>query len=150
MSESDKKMLRAKVLLVDDEEDFTEVLSMRLESRGMVVDVASNGPAALNKIDEKSFDAVILDLAMPGMDGIETLTRMRAKNQDIQVILLTGRATVEKGILAVKSGAAEFLEKPADIDLLVEKVREAQEKKGFLVEKRAEESVSKIMRNKGW
>ncbi len=143
-------MLRAKVLLVDDEEDFTEVLAMRLESRGMAVDIAQDGPTALSKIDEKSFDAVILDLSMPGMDGIETLTRMRAKNQDIQVILLTGRATLEKGIQAVKLGAAEFLEKPADIDLLVEKVREAQEKKGFLIEKRAEESVSKIMRNKGW
>ena len=150
MSKSNKKMLRAKVLLVDDEEDFTEVLAMRLESRGMAVDIAQDGPTALSKIDEKSFDAVILDLSMPGMDGIETLTRMRAKNQDIQVILLTGRATLEKGIQAVKLGAAEFLEKPADIDLLVEKVREAQEKKGFLIEKRAEESVSKIMRNKGW
>ena len=150
MSDTEKKTLKAKVLLVDDEEDFTDVLSMRLENRGMSVDIASDGPSSLKKIDEKPYDAVILDLSMPGMDGIETLTRMRIMNPDIQVILLTGKATLEKGIEAVKQGAAEFLEKPADIDMLVDKLRAAQETKGFLVEKRAEESISKIMRKKGW
>ena len=143
-------MATAKVLLVDDEEDFTSVLSQRLEARGLQVDVLDSGVEALDRVIEKSYDAVILDLAMPEMDGIETLKRMRAKNPDIQVILLTGRATLEKGIEAVKLGAAEFLEKPADINTLVEKVKVAQEKKGFLFEKRMEESVSDIMKKKGW
>jgi len=142
--------MNAKVLLVDDEEEFTEILSERMETRGLQVDTANNGFNAIELAAQKSFDAIILDLAMPEMDGIETLRQLLVKNPDLQIILLTGHATLEKGIEAVKLGAVEFLEKPVNIDKLLEKVYEAQMKRIELYEMRAEETLSEIMKRKGW
>ncbi len=139
-----------RVLLVDDEEDFTDILSARMETRGLLVDVSPNGIDALEKADRTSYDAVILDLAMPGMDGIQTLKRLLAKNPDIQVILLTGYATLEKGLEAIKSGAMEFLEKPVDIDKLMGIISQARDKTVQLTEKRIEEAINRITRKKGW
>jgi CheY-like chemotaxis protein len=90
--------IKADVLLVDDEEQFLKVLSKRLEGRGMKVDTSTSGEDALNRVQGKEFDAIILDLAMPGMSGIETLKRIRSENPDVQIIMLTGHGTVEKGI----------------------------------------------------
>lgn len=143
-------MNQERILLVDDEQEFVQALSERMESRGLQVDAATSGETALEKVKEKSYDAVILDLAMPGMDGIETLKNMLEENPDLQVILLTGRATVQKGIEAVKLGALDFLEKPAKIDLLLEKIKEAKTNRIILVEKRNEEKIRKIMGTKGW
>ena len=94
-----------RVLLVDDEKEFTDVLSQRMEARGLHVDVAATGLDALAKVEEKNYDAIILDLLMPGIDGIETCKRMLKANPDLQIILLSGHATVEKGVKAVKTGA---------------------------------------------
>jgi len=143
-------LIKTKVLLVDDEQDFTSVLAERMETRGLQVDIAGSGMEAMERVKGRSYDAIVLDLAMPEMDGIETLKHLLAQNPDLQVILLTGRATVEKGVEAVKHGAVEFLQKPADIETLVEKIREAQAKKVFLFEKRVEKSISEIVRKKGW
>jgi len=143
-------MAKAKVLLVDDEEDFTATLSERMQDRGLDVDVSSSGPEAIERVQEKGYDAVILDLAMPGMDGIETMKRLLAENPDLQVILLTGRGTVRSGVEAMASGAMEFLEKPADIDLLLEKIGRAQANRVLLMEKRVEETITDILRTKGW
>jgi DNA-binding NtrC family response regulator len=93
---------------------------------------------------------VILDLAMPGLDGIATLKLLLAQNPDMQVILLTGHATLEKGVEAVKSGAIEFLEKPIDLDLLLGKIRDARKTGQQLREKRLAESLDDILRSKGW
>jgi len=143
-------MAKAKVLLVDDEEDFTATLSERMQDRGLDVDVSSNGPEAIDRVQEKGYDAVILDLAMPGMDGIETMKRLLAENPDLQVILLTGRGTVRKGVEAMSAGAMEFLEKPADLDLLLQKIDKAQANRVLLMEKRVEETITDILRTKGW
>lgn len=143
-------MAKVKVLLVDDEEDFTDVLSERMKERGLDVDVSDNGPDAIEKVRGKGFDAVVLDLAMPGMDGIETLKRLLGENPDLQVILLTGRATVRDGVDAMSAGAMEFLEKPVDIDLLMKKIQEAQVNRVLLMEKRAEETITEILQKKGW
>ena len=143
-------MAGAKVLLVDDEKDFTEVLAERMETRGMTVDVVDTGMAAIDKVKEKGYDAIILDLAMPEMDGIETLKHVLGVNPDLQVILLTGRATLEKAVEAVKLGAVEFLEKPADIKVLVEKIEAAQKERLRLMEKRLDERISKVTGKKGW
>ncbi len=140
----------ARVLLVDDEAEFVEVIAERMENRGLQVSTANDGQTALKIASEKYFDAIILDLAMPGMDGIETLKRLLIQNPDLQVILLTGKATLEKGIEAVKLGAVEFLEKPAKIDLLLEKILKAQGERLLLNEKRAEKTVAEIMKRKGW
>jgi DNA-binding NtrC family response regulator len=143
-------MAKEKVLLVDDEIDFTEVLSERMESRGLEVDVATSGPAALEKAHGKSYDAIILDMAMPEMDGIETLKRLLADNPDLQVILLTGRATVKQGIEAMKIGAMDLLEKPAELERLLEKIEQATTNRMLLVEKRTEEKIKEILETKWW
>jgi DNA-binding NtrC family response regulator len=143
-------MAKATVLLVDDEEDFTATLAERMEERGLDVDVSSNGSEAIERVRGKSYDAVVLDLAMPGMDGIETMKRLLGDNPDLQVILLTGRATVRKGVEAMSAGAMEFLEKPADLDELMEKIGTAQEKRLLLMEKRVQQTITDILRTKGW
>jgi two-component system OmpR family response regulator len=139
-----------KVLLIDDEEEFTKTLSERMESRGLKVDSANSGEEALRKINEVSYDAIFLDLAMPGMDGIETLKRMLEKNPDLQVILLTGHGSIDKSVEAVKLGAKDFLEKPADINKLMEKIKEARTEKMLIVEKNAEEQIKNILKKRGW
>ena len=139
-----------KVLLVDDEEEFTEALSMRLENRGMDVDICNNGHEALDKIGGKSYDAIILDLKMPGIDGIETLKRIKDKNPNLQIILLTGHATVKKSVEAIKLGAIEFFEKPVEITDLIESIEQAKANKTLLVEKHAEDRIKKIMKKMGW
>ena len=142
--------IKADVLLVDDEEQFLKVLSQRLEGRGMKVDTSTSGEDALKTVKGKDFDAIILDLAMPGMGGIETLKRIRAENPDIQIIMLTGHGSVEKGVEAIKAGAVDFLEKPADLNKIMEKIAEAKHKRIVLVEKKHEEHVKEILQSKGW
>lgn len=139
-----------KVLLIDDEEEFISALSARMENRGLTVETALSGEEALKKIESKSYDAIFLDLAMPGLDGIETLKRIRETKPDLQVILLTGQGSLEKGIEAMKHGALDFLEKPADIQKMMKKVNEAASKRAVLVEKRMEEKLNKILKEKPW
>jgi DNA-binding NtrC family response regulator len=143
-------MAKATVLLVDDEDDFTATLAERMHERGLDVDVSSSGPEAIERVGEKSYDAVVLDLAMPGMDGIETMKRLLHGNPELQVILLTGRATVRKGVEAMSAGAMEFLEKPTDLDLLLKKIDAAKENRVLLMEKRVEKTITDILRSKGW
>ena len=94
-------MAGVKVLLVDDEEDFIAALSARLETRGLTVDAVGNGEAAIQKASETQYDAIVLDLAMPGMDGIETLRALKERQADIHVILLTGQGSLKKGVEAI-------------------------------------------------
>lgn len=139
-----------KILFIDDEQDFLEVMSERMTARNMKVSTASSAKEGLAIAAEGSFDAVILDLAMPEMNGIEVLKVLKEKNPDLEVILLTGHATVKDGIEAMKLGALDLLEKPADINTLTEKIQAAQAKKMVIVEKKSEEMVKKIMATKGW
>jgi len=142
--------IKADILLVDDEEQFLKVLSQRLEGRGMKVDTSTSGEEALSRVKGKEFDAIILDLAMPGMSGMETLKRIRSENPDVQIIMLTGHGSVEKGVEAIKEGAVDFLEKPADMSKIMEKVAEAKRKRIILVEKKHEAHVKEILQSKGW
>jgi DNA-binding NtrC family response regulator len=139
-----------KVLLVDDEEQFLETLAERMRARGMEVTTATSAAEALKKVAQESYDAVILDLLMPQIDGIETLGILKKKNPDIQVILLTGHASVEKGVEAMKLGATDFLEKPASVEVLTEKIKKASAKRMVLVEKHTEEKIKEILREKAW
>ena len=139
-----------KVLLVDDEVEFLDTLSERMRTRGMEVATANTGIEALQKVEKEAYDVIILDLMMPGVDGLEALKILKAKRPELQVILLTGHATVEKGIEAMKLGAMDFLEKPADLSLLTEKIKKAQAKKMLIVEKQNEDKIKKILEEKGW
>ena len=143
-------MASVKVLLVDDEKDFTAALSERLELRDIEVFVADNGQDALALAAQHRFDAVILDLQMPGMDGIETLKKLLSGDPDQQVVLLTGHGTISKSIEAIKAGATDFLEKPVDIQVLTEKIDEAAVKRMVLLEKRYAETVDNILKTRGW
>jgi DNA-binding NtrC family response regulator len=139
-----------RILLIDDEEEFTAALAERLEMRGMTVDTASDGETALEKITARDYDAVLLDLAMPGWDGIETLKRIKKERADLQVVLLTGHATVGKGVEAMKLGAMDLVEKPVAFRELLQKIEEASAKKALLVEARLEHELDEILRKKGW
>ena len=143
-------MAKQNVLLIDDEAEFTATLAERLKIRGMSVETASSGEIALRKVTERDFDAVLLDLAMPGWDGIETLKRLKRARPDLQVVLLTGRATVEKGIKAMKLGAMDLVEKPVKIQELLTKIEEASAKKALLLEARIEHYLDAILRKQGW
>jgi DNA-binding NtrC family response regulator len=143
-------MAEYKVLLVDDEVEFVDVLADRLEARGLAVVKTHNGTEALEAAAETTFDAIVLDMAMPGMDGIETLEGLLEINPDLQVILLTGQATLEQAAAAIRTGALDLMEKPADLDTLVEKIELAATRRWALEEKRIEEKVDEIVRKKGW
>lgn len=139
-----------RVLLVDDEQEFAETLAERLRARGLRVDVAFDGQGAVEMSGKKIYDAVVLDLAMPGLDGIETLKKLREFNDEIQVILLTGQATVEKTLRAMKLGALDLLEKPASLQELIEKIDQASSKRAVLVERHMDDKLKEILGKKGW
>jgi DNA-binding NtrC family response regulator len=139
-----------KILLVDDEKDFLDVMSERIEARGMEVTTADSAEKAIESVESGGYDAIILDLMMPGMDGLQALKAIKKKNPDLQVILLTGHATVEKGIEAMKLGAMDFLEKPADINKLTEIIKKAQARKMVIIERKMEEKMKQIIGTRGW
>ncbi|MBT8340186.1 MAG: response regulator [Desulfatitalea sp.] len=139
-----------KILLIDDEQDFLDNLAERMRTRGMNVETSSSPQAALKRVETETYDAVVLDLRMPEMDGLEALKILKEKRPELQVILLTGHATVEKGIEAIKLGAMDLVEKPADLSALMEKIHKAQAEKMILVEKKSEERIKNIMINKSW
>lgn len=142
--------IKASVLVVDDEEQFLDVFSKRLEGRGLKVDKATTGEEALKRVKGKDFDTIILDMMMPGISGLDTLKKLKEENPDAQIIILTGHATVEKGVEAIKAGAVDFLEKPVDINKLLEKIGDAQHKRMIIVEKKSEEAVKELLKTKGW
>lgn len=142
--------IKANILLVDDEEEFLKVLSQRLEGRGMKVDTSTTGEAAIEKAKAKGFDAIVLDLAMPGVDGMETLKRIKSENPDLQIIMLTGHASVDKGVEAIKEGAVDFMEKPVDLNKLLKKIEEAKNQRVLIVEKEHEEKIKEILKSKSW
>jgi len=139
-----------KILLIDDEIDFVETLAERMRSRDMNVSTSTSAKEALERIEKESFDAIVLDLKMPGMDGLEALKRIKEKKPKLQVILLTGQATVEKTIQAMKLGALDLLEKPADIEILTEKIKQASTEKMSLETKEHENNIKKIIGGKAW
>ncbi|MBI5594131.1 MAG: response regulator [Deltaproteobacteria bacterium] len=139
-----------KVLLVDDEMDFLSIMSERMQTRGMAVSTAASAREAIQLTEAESFDAIILDLQMPEMNGLEALKVLKAKKPELQVILLTGHATIENGIEAMKLGAMDLMEKPADLKILAEKIKKARARKMILVEKQSEEKIKHIIGGKGW
>lgn len=122
-------MKECQVLVVDDEADFRETIVKRLQKRQLHVSGAESGEKALELMAAQPFDVVVLDVKMPGLDGIETLREIKKINPLVEVILLTGHASMESGIEGMKLGAFDFVMKPAALDELMEKIRQAYEKK---------------------
>lgn len=145
-----EKKLHAKVLLVDDEEDFIKTLSQRLEMRGLKVSAATRGEDAVTLADKQSFDAIVVDLAMPGMDGLETLKLIKEHNPDAEIIMLSGQGTVKATTEAMKLGAEDFLEKPVDMKELLEKIDELKTKRILVLQKQSMEEIEQILKTKAW
>jgi CheY-like chemotaxis protein len=117
-----------RVLLVDDEERFVLNLAKLLRGRGFEVSTAFDGASGMAAVEKsEGVDVVLLDVKMPVMDGIETLKRIKEISPETEVLMLTGHATVETGIAAMREGALDYLMKPCDIEDLVAKIREAHE-----------------------
>jgi DNA-binding NtrC family response regulator len=123
-------MTIATIMLVDDEVPFVEAMTKRLTRRDLSVEQAFSGKEALNKLTAGSqAEVVILDVKMPGMDGIEALQAIKGKVPLVEVIMLTGHATVESAIEGMRLGAFDYLMKPCDMDHLIAKVKEAAARK---------------------
>jgi DNA-binding NtrC family response regulator len=123
------------LMLVDDEERFLSTTQKLLTRKGVDVVTAASGAAALEMLRKKHIHVVVLDVKMPGMDGNETLKEMKREFPLVEVIMLTGHATIESAIDGLKSGATDYLMKPTDIDDLMAKAREAFQKRMLLEEK---------------
>jgi DNA-binding NtrC family response regulator len=137
--------MKIRVLIVDDEEEFVQSLSERLTIRDFDVTTSLSGEDALKKLKGYNFDLVILDVAMPGMTGIETLRDIKRIKPLTEVIMLTGHATVEAAIEGMKLGALDFLMKPCETEELVTKINKAYEKKAEHEERIRAAKVSEII-----
>ncbi len=118
-----------RLLLVDDEQAFLEIMAQRLQKRGFAVATAADGATALQQLEASPVDVVILDVAMPGMNGIETLLAIKAQSPLVEVIMLTGQATVTSAVAAIRQGAFNYLKKPCEIDDLIAQVGDALQRR---------------------
>jgi DNA-binding NtrC family response regulator len=133
--------LKADVLLVDDEKNFLKALSQRMEARGLKVDTATSGEEGLEKVKGRNYNIVIVDLIMPGVGGMDVLKNIKKQYADLPVIILTGQGTTKNAIEALKEGAMDYMEKPADIETLVQKIMEARHKRLLLLTERVHELI---------
>ena len=146
-------------LLVDDEEILIDTIAERLRLKGFVVDISLSGTEALNQLDKcNTIDIVVLDIQMPDQDGISILKKIKAKYPIVEVIMLTGHATIQSAVDAIKFGAFDYLIKPYDLDDLlikandaVSRKREREDKiynvrsKPYISRREREELISKIL-----
>lgn len=138
-------MKGAKILLVDDEEIFVDNMAKLLTARGYRANTAHNGDAAIRALQEEAVDVIVLDLKMPGMDGITTLKEIQKLDLFAQTLILTGHGSIDSALEAMKFGAYDFLTKPCEIDELVNKIEGAWEKKDFEVQLDMQEKIQKVV-----
>jgi DNA-binding NtrC family response regulator len=128
------KMSEIKVLIVDDEVEFAATLAERLELRDITAETVNNGKDALSTILIRPPDVVILDLKMPDLSGLEVLQGIKTHDPSIEVIMLTGHGSTSSGIEGMERGAFDYIMKPIDLDLLLEKINQAYEQRKTLRE----------------
>jgi DNA-binding NtrC family response regulator len=138
-----------RVLLVDDEKDFVEMLSLRLKDVGERVTPAYSGRECLEILENENIDVVILDIKMPGMDGIETLREIKRRFPIVEVIMLTGHGTTETAVEGMKLGAFDYLMKPADFDDLTTKLEGARKRKDEQEERIRKAEATLLLRKSG-
>jgi DNA-binding NtrC family response regulator len=142
-------MISPLVLLVDDEVPFVETMSKRLSKRQLMVLPAYTGREALEMLGKNAVDVVILDVKMPGMDGIQTLREIKQTYPLVEVIMLTGHATIETAVEGMRLGAFDYLMKPCEIEELLAKVGEAKEKKSKHEQKIMDARMKEITLRRG-
>ena len=118
-----------RVLIVDDEDDFRETIVKRLNARKIQARGANSGIKALEVLKDNDFDVMVLDVKMPDMDGIETLRHVKKMKPEIEVIMLTGHASVEFGLKGMQLGAFDYVMKPAPLNELLDTIGQAYNKK---------------------
>ncbi|MCD6293679.1 MAG: response regulator [Deltaproteobacteria bacterium] len=128
-------MEKMKMMLVDDEERFLSTTQKLLSRKGYDVLTASSGTEALDLLRTHNVHVVILDVKMPGMDGIETLNAIKRNYPLVEVIMLTGHGTIDSAVEGLKSGATDYLTKPTDVQDIIEKAEEAFGKRQVLEDK---------------
>ena len=138
-----------RVLLVDDEIDFVEMLSLRLEEMGERVTKAYSGQECLKILAENGIDVVILDILMPGMDGITTLKEIKKRFPLVEVIMLTGHGTTESAVEGMKLGAFDYLLKPAYFEDLTAKLEAARKRKDEQEERVRRAEAKLLLRKSG-
>lgn len=142
-------MKGSRILLVDDEKVFAGNMCRLLESRGYVVSPVYDGESALSALEERSFDVVVLDLKMPGMDGIATLKEIKRLNLMTEILILTGHGSIDTALKAIKLGAYDYLSKPCEIDEFVDKIEGAWVKKDTVEKKDLQEKIQKVVESPG-
>jgi DNA-binding NtrC family response regulator len=138
-----------KILIVDDEKDFVEMFSLRLTRQGEKVSTAYSGQDALDLLEKTAIDVVILDIRMPGMDGIETLKKIKASHPLVEVILLTGHGSTETAVEGMKEGAFDYLMKPADFEDISKKLANAWKRKDEQEERIRKAEARLLLRRTG-
>ncbi len=138
-------MKGSRILLVDDEVVFTNNMSKLLNNRGYLVTAVNSGDSAIQKLEGEDFDVVVLDLKMPGMDGITTLKEIKKLDLFTETLILTGHGSIDTAMEAIKLGAYDYLTKPCEIDELVAKIEGAWEKKDDEQQKDMQEKIQKVV-----
>jgi len=134
-----------RVLLVDDEVVFTENMTTLLTSRGYQIKAVNSGDSAIRALESDDFDVVVLDLKMPGMDGMETLKEIKKLGLFTETLILTGHGAVDTALEAMKLGAYDYLTKPCEVDELVEKLEGARSKKTQRSSKDMESKLKRVV-----
>jgi DNA-binding NtrC family response regulator len=142
--------MSAKVLLVDDEKEFVEPLSERLSARGYHTGIAFSGEEAIAKVEESEWDVIVLDVLMPGMNGAETFREIKKIKPLIEVIMLTGHASVESAIEGMKLGAYDYLMKPTELQDLIDKIEKSAARKHEHEERIRQAEINHIVKTRGW
>jgi len=138
---------KIKLLLVDDEINFLQPIAERLMSKGFDVIATSNGKEAIASAEKDLFDVALVDFQMPGMDGTQVLKVLKERHKYLEIIMLTGHATIESAVESTKLGAFKYLEKPYNFDRLLETIKEAYEtrlKKKFEHNQKRMEEIKKL------
>ena len=134
-----------RILIVDDEERFRTTLGKRLTERELDVVTVGSGIEALDEVKRRLYDVIILDIKMPGLDGIETLAEIKKIAPNIEVILLTGHASVDSAVEGMRLGAYDYVLKPCDIEQLLEKINGAYEVKAARDERIRRAEIRKLV-----
>ena len=136
----ERKTIMSRILIIDDQDPIRRVLREILENEKYQVDDASNGPDALQMIKDQDYDAILCDIKMPDMDGMEVLEQVKATN-DTPVIMISGHGTIDNAVEAIKKGAFDFIQKPPDLNRLLITVRNALDKQNLSTENKALKKV---------
>ncbi|RJQ84149.1 MAG: response regulator [Desulfobacteraceae bacterium] len=138
-------MKGSRILLVDDEEIFTRNMAKLLSTRGYIVTAVNSGDAAIRALEEHPVDVIVLDLKMPGMDGLTTLKEIQKLGLFAQTLILTGHGSIDSALEAMKFGAYDYLTKPCEIDDLVAKIEGAWEKKDKALKTDLQEKIQRVV-----